>query len=104
MSLLVIGTIALDSIKTPAGIKNNILGGSAVHFCMSARLFTKTNIVGVVGNDFPKKHINMLRQKGINTSGLQTGNYVFYFGVDGHVNGIIDNPLYYDSVEVDITP
>lgn len=71
MSLLVLGTIALDNVKTPFGTRRNIIGGSAVHFCMSARLFTNVSIVGVVGDDFSKKDIRLLKQKGIGTSGLQ---------------------------------
>jgi len=72
MSLLVLGTVALDDVKTPAGIRRNIMGGSAVHFCMSARLFTKVALVGVVGEDFPKKFIRFLQRKGIDISFLQT--------------------------------
>lgn len=70
MSLLVFGTIALDDVKTPAGIKKNMLGGSAAHFSMSARLFTDVHLVGVIGRDFPRAHLTLLRQKRINTESL----------------------------------
>lgn len=65
MSLVVLGTVALDSIKAPEGVRKNLLGGSASHFCMSARLFTKVHLVAIVGKDFPRKHIQFLKRKGI---------------------------------------
>jgi len=65
MSVVVLGTVALDTIKTPFGKRKDILGGSAVHFAMSCRLFTPVNLVAVIGKDFPKKYIDFLREKGI---------------------------------------
>ncbi|MDD4909265.1 MAG: PfkB family carbohydrate kinase [Candidatus Omnitrophica bacterium] len=65
MSIIVLGTVALDTVKTPRGQRKEILGGSAVHFAMSARLFTKVNLVAIVGEDFPQKHIEFLRGKGV---------------------------------------
>ena len=65
MSILVLGTVALDTVKTPYGARRHMLGGSAVHFAMSARLFAKVNLVAIIGRDFPKKYIDFLRQKGI---------------------------------------
>ena len=70
MSLLVLGTVALDNIKTPSGVKKNLLGGSAAHFCMSARFFTKVHLAAIVGKDFPVKYIHFLREKGINLDSL----------------------------------
>jgi ribokinase len=61
MGLLVLGTVALDDVKTPSGIKKAMLGGSAAHFTMSARLFEDVHLVGVVGKDFPKVHLNFLK-------------------------------------------
>ncbi|MBU2541070.1 MAG: sugar kinase [Candidatus Omnitrophica bacterium] len=71
MSLLVLGTVALDSVRTPAGLRRKMLGGSAVHFSMSARLFTPVALVGVIGFDFPKEYIRLLRRKGINLDSLK---------------------------------
>ncbi len=71
MSIIVLGTVALDTVKTPFGRHENILGGSASHFSMSARLFTHVDIVAVVGKDFPGKHIEFLRKKGINLDSLE---------------------------------
>lgn len=70
MSIIVLGTVALDSVKTPFGRRRELLGGSAAHFSMAARLFTRVNLIAIVGSDFPKKHVIFLRDKGINLSSL----------------------------------
>ena len=72
MSLLVLGTVALDNIKTSRGHHRALLGGSAAHFSMSARLFTKVHLVGIIGEDFPPRHIQFLRSKGIDITSLIT--------------------------------
>ena len=70
MSIIVLGTVALDSVKTPFGRRKELLGGSAAHFSMAARLFTGVNLIAIVGSDFPRKHITFLRSKGLNLSSL----------------------------------
>lgn len=70
MSLIALGTVALDNIKTDSGIKKKLMGGSAAHFAMSARLFTKVHLASVVGGDFPAQHVQLLRRKGINLDSL----------------------------------
>lgn len=70
MSIVVLGTVALDTVKTPFGFRRRILGGSAVHFAMSARLFTNVNLVAIVGNDFPERFIHFLEKKGINLTSV----------------------------------
>ena len=65
MSVIVLGTVALDTVKTPFGTRKHILGGSAVHFAMSARLFTRVSLVAIIGRDFPAKYIKFLRKKGL---------------------------------------
>jgi len=65
MSIIVLGTVALDTVKTPFGSKKHMLGGSAAHFSMSARLFAKVNLVAIIGEDFPPKYIEFLRKKGL---------------------------------------
>ncbi|MCX5714529.1 MAG: PfkB family carbohydrate kinase [Candidatus Omnitrophica bacterium] len=65
MSILVLGTVALDTVKTPFGEKRHMLGGSAVHFAMSARLFTTVNLVAVIGEDFPRQYVDFLQDKGL---------------------------------------
>lgn len=86
MSLLVVGSIALDTIKTPFGKVKEALGGSAAYFSMAAQHLTDVNLVAVVGKDFSKKHIHIFQEKGIDLSGLQiaegetfrwTGEYGF---------------------------
>jgi sugar/nucleoside kinase (ribokinase family) len=73
MSLIALGTIALDHVKTPSGAREELLGGSVAHFAMSARLFTQVHLVAVVGHDFPQKHLNHLKQKGIDLTSVEIG-------------------------------
>lgn len=78
MSLIVLGTVALDTVKTPFGVRREMLGGSAVHFSMAARLFTPVHLLAVVGKDFPRRHLDFLRQKNlILTSLIQTQGDTF---------------------------
>jgi sugar/nucleoside kinase (ribokinase family) len=70
MSILVVGSVAFDDIKTPLGERRNILGGSATYFSLSASLFSAVNLVAVVGRDFPAKYFSLFKKKGINTLGL----------------------------------
>lgn len=65
MSIIVLGTVALDTVKTPHGFRKHLLGGSAAHFSMSARLFTTVNLVAIIGENFPDKYIKFLHQKGL---------------------------------------
>ncbi|MFH1753305.1 MAG: PfkB family carbohydrate kinase [Candidatus Omnitrophota bacterium] len=71
MSVLVVGSVALDSVETPFGKHDNLLGGSATYFSISASYFTDVMLVAVVGTDFPKRHIELLQRRGIDTKGLQ---------------------------------
>lgn len=71
MGILVVGSVALDSVITPFGAKDEILGGSATYACIASSYFTDTSMVAVIGDDFPENHMEFLRTKGIDTSGLQ---------------------------------
>ncbi len=71
MSILVVGSVAFDSIRTPAGCREEILGGSATYFSLAASYFAPVSIVAVVGEEFPESHISFFHRKGIDTSGLQ---------------------------------
>lgn len=71
MSLLVVGTVALDSVKTPFGSVENALGGSATYFSTSASYFTEVRLVAVIGEDFPREHTRFLQSKNIDTRGLE---------------------------------
>ena len=70
MPLLVVGSVALDSVETPHGVVENALGGSATFFSYAASFFTPVRLVGVVGEDFPHAHREMLEARKIDTSGL----------------------------------
>ncbi len=71
MSLVAVGSVALDTVYTPGGELKEGLGGSAVFFSVAANLFSPVCMVGVVGSDFPEKHIESLRCKGIDLAGLK---------------------------------
>jgi len=71
MSILVVGSTALDSIKTPTAENPRLLGGSASHAGVAASFFAPVNLVGVVGQDFPKKYLELYRRHQIDLQGLQ---------------------------------
>ncbi len=71
MSLVVVGSVALDSVETPGETRENVLGGSAVFFSYAASFFTPVRLVSVVGGDWPAEHTELLRSRNIDTAGLQ---------------------------------
>ncbi|MHA3773501.1 PfkB family carbohydrate kinase [Verrucomicrobiota bacterium sgz303538] len=71
MSVLVVGSIALDTVKTPVEEHADLLGGSASYAAVGASFFSPVNFVGVVGDDFPNDHVDYLRSRQINLEGLQ---------------------------------
>jgi sugar/nucleoside kinase (ribokinase family) len=71
MSVLIVGSTALDSIKTPKAENPKLLGGSASHAAVAASFFGPVDLVGVVGEDFPKRYLNLYRQHRIGLEGLQ---------------------------------
>jgi sugar/nucleoside kinase (ribokinase family) len=70
MSILAVGSMAFDSVETPFGKAEEVLGGSATYFSTAASFFTPVNLVAVVGHDFPEEHIDFLRRRGVNTDGI----------------------------------
>ena len=85
MAILVVGSVAFDSLETPSGKRDRVLGGAATHFALAASFFTKVRVVGVVGEDFLPQHEAVLTNKGIDTTGIErapgksfhwTGSYV----------------------------
>ncbi len=70
MSILVVGSVAIDSVETPFGRGENVLGGSATYFATSASFFTDVNLVAVIGDDFPKEHLDFLASRNIDLTGL----------------------------------
>jgi len=71
MSIVVVGTVAFDTVETPFGKGDNVLGGSATYFSTSASFFTDVSLVAVVGEDFPQEHVDFLQSRSIDTTGLQ---------------------------------
>lgn len=72
MSLLVVGSVAFDSVATPFGQVDEVLGGSGTYFSTSASFFTDVRLVAVVGEDFPQQHRSFLESRKIDLAGLQT--------------------------------
>lgn len=70
MSVLVVGTVAFDSIETPSGSAERILGGSASYFALAASFFAPVRLVGIVGRDFPQEHLDLFRGRSIDIEGL----------------------------------
>lgn len=90
MSILVVGSVAFDSIETPAGKVTDALGGSALYFSSAARFFAPVNVVGVVGNDFNFSEIEFLKQHQVNLDGLAVEDgETFRWGGKYHSN--LDN-------------
>ena len=71
MSLTVVGSIAFDSVRTPFGERERMLGGSAVHFALAASFFTEVHVVGPVGDDFGDAPVELLRSRGVDTSDIE---------------------------------
>jgi len=98
VSVLVVGSVALDSVETPFGNVNEVLGGSAVYFTTAASLYTKVNLVGVVGTDFSTEHIRFLTDRGVDTRGLeitegQTFRWVGRYDYEQHITQTLDTRL-----------
>jgi sugar/nucleoside kinase (ribokinase family) len=72
MPLVVVGSVAFDSVETPAhGRRDDVLGGSALFFSYAASFFTPVRLAGIIGEDFPQQHLEMLRNRRVDTAGLQ---------------------------------
>jgi sugar/nucleoside kinase (ribokinase family) len=71
VTVVVVGSIAFDAVKTPFGERERMLGGSAVHFSLSASFFSDVRVVGPVGDDFGEEETNALEERGINTDDIE---------------------------------
>ncbi len=69
--VLVVGSIGLDTIITPAGQVSDALGGSVMYFSCAASLFSGVNLVGVAGTDFPENYTEMVRARGVDLEGME---------------------------------
>jgi sugar/nucleoside kinase (ribokinase family) len=74
MAILVVGSVAFDSIETPHGKVDHCLGGAATHFALAASYFTPVRVIGVVGKDFTAEHEAVFTSRGIDTQGIERSN------------------------------
>jgi sugar/nucleoside kinase (ribokinase family) len=98
MGILVVGSVALDTVKTPSGSREDVLGGSATYSSIAASYFTDVSIIAVVGSDFPDEHVSFLRRKGIDVSGLErqegrTFRWKGEYGLDLNTRTTLDTQL-----------
>ena len=106
MGIVVVGTVAFDTVETPFGKGENVLGGSATYFSTSASFFTDVSLVAVVGEDFPEEHSQFLRSREIDLQGLQripgkTFHWTGKYGYDLNEAQTIDTQL---NVLLDFKP
>jgi sugar/nucleoside kinase (ribokinase family) len=101
VSLTVVGSIAFDSVRTPFGERERMLGGSAVHFALAASFFTEVGIVGPVGNDFGDAELGVLRERGIETRDIERveGGETFFWR--GHYEHDL-NVAHTDDTELNV--
>ena len=71
MAILVVGSVAFDSIETPHGAVEDCLGGAATHFSLAASYFTPVRVIAVVGKDFTAEHEAVFKRRGIDTQGYR---------------------------------
>jgi ribokinase len=98
VDVVISGTVALDSIRTPFGEVKEVLGGSAVYSSVAANEFAKAGIVSVIGKDFPKKYLNFLNTLGIDTRGIDvkagdTFRWAGYYEYDMNQAHTLDTKL-----------
>lgn len=99
MSITVVGSIAYDTVKTPFGRRERMLGGAAVHFSLAASFFGEVCVVGPVGEDFGEAQIEVMRRRGVDVSGIErvAGGRTFFwqgeYGWDLNSRETIDTQL-----------
>ncbi|MDD2500682.1 MAG: PfkB family carbohydrate kinase [Geobacter sp.] len=106
MGIVVVGTVAFDTVETPFGKGENVLGGSATYFSTSASFFSDVSLVAVVGEDFPEEHVNFLKSREIDLQGLQripgkTFHWTGKYGYDLNEAQTLDTQL---NVLLDFKP
>ncbi|SEH10651.1 PfkB family carbohydrate kinase [Thermoleophilum album] len=101
MALTVVGSVAFDSVRTPFGERERMLGGSATHFSLAASFFCEVNLVGVVGEDFDERYERQLTERGIDTQDLQriAGGKTFFWR--GHYDFAL-NTAHTDTTELNV--
>src|SRR5205807_8104167 len=98
MSVVVVGSVAFDSVATPFGERERMLGGSATHFSLAASFFTHVRVVGIVGEDFGEEETEVLARRGIDTEDLErvAGSTFFWrgrYGFDLNTAQTLDTQL-----------
>lgn len=98
LSVLVVGSVALDSIETPLGKVDEVLGGSAVYFATAASMYADVSIIGIAGTDFPREHIDFLAERGVDCEGLEmvegeTFRWVGRYDYERNVTETLDTKL-----------
>ena len=88
MAILVVGSVAFDSIETPHGKADNCLGGAATHFALAASYFTPVRVIAVVGKDFTAEHEAVLTRRGIDTRGLERADGLSFHWTGSYVNNL----------------
>lgn len=106
MGIVVVGTVAFDTVETPFGKGENVLGGSATYFSTSASFFSDVSLVAVVGEDFPEEHVQFLQSREIDLAGLQrlpgkTFHWTGKYGYDLNEAQTLDTQL---NVLMDFKP
>jgi sugar/nucleoside kinase (ribokinase family) len=101
MSLVVVGSIAFDAVKTPFGERKRMLGGSAVHFSLAASFFGDVRVVGPVGDDFGEEEYAVLRERGVMTDDIERveGGRTFFWR--GHYEYDL-NTAYTDDTQLNV--
>jgi sugar/nucleoside kinase (ribokinase family) len=88
MSILVVGSVAFDSIETPSGRVENCLGGAATHFALAASYFTDVRVIAVVGQDFTEEHEAVFTRRGIDTRGLERADGLSFHWSGSYVKNL----------------
>lgn len=101
MSIVVVGSVAFDTLKTPYGERNKILGGAATYFSLAASQFTTVRVIAVVGEDFSAEHEEVLRSRGIDTKGLMHAKgKTFHWGGEYQAENINDAKTTFTDLNV----
>src|SRR5437660_4802595 len=98
LSILVVGSVALDTVETPFARKEESLGGAASYFSTAASLYNQVNLVAVVGSDFPREHLDFWRNRPVNLAGLKvqegkTFRWMARYHMDMNARDTLDTQL-----------
>src|SRR5947199_10141040 len=97
VSILVVGSVALDTVETPFTKVNETLGGAASYFSTAASLYNQVNLVAIVGSDFPREHLDFWRQRTVSLDGLQikearTFRWTARYTMDMYTSDPVEDP------------